>query len=234
MNLNPRIIPLQDVVNKHVANRKAIKILEAGCGSSTTIDFPKDARLIGIDISAKQLDRNVVLDEKICGDIQTYPLPAKEFDVIISWFVLEHVSDPLLALNNFTAALKSKGMIILALPNVFSLKGMVTKLTPHAVHVAFYRYVLGQKDAGKHDTMPFPTYLRFALAPSALKKYAKDSNLSVAYYQCYDGKMQQNLLKKNILFKGLFSVVGGLVRLATLNKVDIKDNNFAIVLQKNN
>ena len=71
MELNPQISDLQQVIDYHVANHQKIKILEAGCGSSTKIDFPTTAEMIGIDISKKQLDRNAMLHEKICGDIQT-------------------------------------------------------------------------------------------------------------------------------------------------------------------
>ncbi len=233
MHLNPQISDLQIIVDKYITNRPKIKILEAGCGSSTKIDFPSSADIVGIDISKKQLDRNEMLHEKICGDIQTYPLPAEQYDIIISWFVLEHVADPMKAMQNFVKALKDDGMIILALPNVFSLKGLATKFTPHSIHVGFYRYILGQKDAGKQDTVPFPTYLRFSLAPEALKKYAEDSNLSVTYFKTYDGKMQQDLLKKNFFFKVTFGFLGGIVSFLSLNKLDIKNNNFAIALKKN-
>ncbi len=234
MELNAQISDLQQVVNYYVKDRSKIKILEAGCGSSTKIDFPASADIVGIDISKKQLDRNKILNEKICGDIQTYPLPTEQFDIVISWFVLEHVAEPMKAMENFVSALKQNGLIILALPNVFSLKGLATKFTPHFIHVGFYRFILGQKDAGKQDTVPFPTYLRFSIAPEALKKYAESSNLSIAYFKSYDGKMQQDLLKKNIFFRGVFGALGGIVRLLSINKVDIKNNNFAIVLQKNN
>lgn len=233
MDLNPQISFIQEIVNDYVSIHPKIKILEAGCGSSSKIDFPQNSYLVGIDISQSQLDRNEKLHKKICGDIQNYPLQAENFDIIICWFVLEHISDPLKALKNFEAALKPNGLIILAIPNVFSLKGIVTKFTPYPFHVGFYRYILGKKDAGKNDTVPFPTFLRFAIGPEALKKYASNSNFKVAYSKSYDGKMQQNLLKKNVLFRGLFAFLGGIVKLLSLNKLDLKNNNFAIVLQKN-
>jgi SAM-dependent methyltransferase len=232
MDLNPQIGDLQLVLDDYLKEKPDVSILEAGCGSSTKMDLPPHARIIGIDISQKQLDRNAMLSEKILGDIQSFPLPSGRFDMVISWFVLEHVAEPLKALENFATSLKSNGLIVLALPNVFSLKGFVTKLTPHFVHVIFYRYILGHKDAGRHDTVPFPTYLRYSLAPQALKKYAEENKLFIKYYRTYDGKMQQKLLRKNAVFRGFFWVVGGFVKLVSWNTLDVKNNNFAIVLQK--
>ena len=232
MELNPKIESLQGVIDNYTQGRKELNVLEAGCGSSTRVDLPESARIAGIDISKKQLERNEMLDEKICGDIQTHTLPAGKYHVIISWFVLEHVANPVQALRNFVEALQKDGLIILALPNVYSLKGFVTKFTPYFIHVAFYRYILGQKDAGEDDTVPFPTYLRFSISPRSLKKYAAEHGLSVAYFQLYDGKMQQRLLERNIFARWLYIFLGGLVKIISMNRLDLVNNNFAIVLQK--
>ena len=47
--------------------------------------------MVGLDISPSALDRNRLLDDRIVGDLETYPLPRKAFDVVVCWDVLEHL-----------------------------------------------------------------------------------------------------------------------------------------------
>src|ERR687885_598780 len=105
--MKPEIVKLQQVIDKLLNNRQNLKVLEAGCGSATEIKIPEDAYFVGIDISEKQLERNSLLKEKILGDIQTYDLPASDFDVIVCFYVLEHVPKPELALKNILTCTKT-------------------------------------------------------------------------------------------------------------------------------
>src|SRR5215469_10920312 len=91
---------LQDLVDKQLDGR-AVRLLEAGCGSASHIHFGSDIWITGIDISQKQLDRHLSLNEKILGDIQRYDLAPRSFDAIICWDVLEHLQQPNLALRKF-------------------------------------------------------------------------------------------------------------------------------------
>ena len=111
-----------EVITQNFISQKDVRVLEAGCGSYTELKLPSTYKLIGIDISQQQLDRNKILSEKICGDIQTYPLEPQSYDMVISWYVLEHVERPLKALQNFNNASKKNGLIVLALPNIWSVK----------------------------------------------------------------------------------------------------------------
>src|SRR5436190_11859648 len=97
---------LSNVIKNHFANQTEVKVLEAGCGSATHIQLTKNYKLTGMDISQKQLDRNTNLSEKILGDVQTYPFQSESFDLIISWYVLEHLKYPEKAMQNFKNALK--------------------------------------------------------------------------------------------------------------------------------
>ena len=155
---NGRIVKLQSVVDNCLKGKNNIRALEAGCGAKSYIKFKQNAYIVGIDISEKQLQRNTTVDEKILGDIQFYDLKPCSFDAIISRYVLEHVPKPQLALKNFLKALKEEGIIVLVLPNVMSLKGLLTKFTPHWIHILVKRYIFKKKNAGKDDATPFKTY----------------------------------------------------------------------------
>src|SRR5713226_2324160 len=118
------IAELQHIVDEYLIPERTFTVLEAGCGSMSQIQFGHNINLVGIDISEKQLERNPALDRKILGDLHTYPLCHSSFDIIICWNVLEHLQDPRKALDNLLNACKPNGLIILAFPNLFSLKGI--------------------------------------------------------------------------------------------------------------
>src|SRR3990172_9070263 len=133
----------QAVVDRLLRGQERIAALEAGCGSASHLRLPLGAIITGIDISEKQLARNTLLHKKICADLETHEWAEGCFDLVICWDVLEHLPRPVLALRNVFVAAAPGGIVVLALPNLYSLKGMVTKFMPYAFHVWFYRYVMG-------------------------------------------------------------------------------------------
>jgi len=114
-----------------------IKLLEAGCGSASRIKFRAQVHAVGVDISQEELDKNKTVHEKILGDLQTYPLPEQEFDVVICWDVIEHLPNPRAALHNMFRAVKPLGLVILGFPNLLSIKGVMTKLPPSGFTSSF-------------------------------------------------------------------------------------------------
>jgi ubiquinone/menaquinone biosynthesis C-methylase UbiE len=177
---------LQTFLDADMFRRPALRVLEAGCGSASNLRLPDQVWLVGVDISEKQLARNTVLQEKIVGDIQRYEFPPDSFDAIICWDVLEHLPQPELALRQFARAIKPGGLVILKMPNVLSLKGLITKFLPHTIHVLVYRYIYGDKNAGKNDTVPFRTYLRFSISAGAIKQQGAQMGLQTAYFATLD------------------------------------------------
>jgi len=174
---------LESIVDSLLGNPKSITILEAGCGSINHFKYSKEARLVGIDISQEQLDKNDYLSEKILGDLESDLLPSSKFDLIICWDVLEHLIHPNLALSNMNKAAKSGGLLILASPNVLTLRGLLTKFTPHWVHVWYYKYFIGLKEAGTPGNYPFKSFHKFSMSPPAIRRFAKKNNLSIELYR---------------------------------------------------
>jgi SAM-dependent methyltransferase len=162
-------------------------VLDAGCGKwRPEIGLDRCCHVVGIDVSPRALELNCMIDEKIVGDVQTYPLPRESFDVIVCWDVLEHLPRPRRALDNFTRALKPGGRMILGLPNIISPKAVVTKFTPLSFHVWFKRSVLKQPQAGLPGFGPFKTYLRWSLRPGALRRYAIQNGLDIDVFERYE------------------------------------------------
>jgi len=158
----------QRIAESFLAGIENPRVLDAGCGDCCSVPMPSHAYIVGIDDSPEALERNNCVHQKILGDLQTYPLEASSYDLIVCIDVLEHLPHPHKALQNLWQALKPGGLMILRAPNLWSLKGLITKLTPHWVHVAFRRYILGYKNAGEPGYPPFKTYLRTSMTPKAV------------------------------------------------------------------
>ena len=122
---------IQRIVDEYCrANPSGIRVLDVGCGCGSRIRFPETARLIGIDIDADQLANNERVHEKILGDIQTYTTDDR-YDITFCWDLLEHLEHPEEALARLLEWALPGGLIVISGPNPYSLKGLITKYTPH-------------------------------------------------------------------------------------------------------
>jgi 2-polyprenyl-3-methyl-5-hydroxy-6-metoxy-1,4-benzoquinol methylase len=227
--MSQEIQNLQIFLDRELFSHSSVRVLEAGCGSASNLNFAGQVRLVGIDISKKQLARNTVLHEKIAGDVQSYEFPPDSFDAIICWDVLEHLSQPELALRQFAHAIKPGGLVILCLPNVLSLKGLVTKFLPHTFHVLAYRYIYGDENVGKNDTAPFKTYLRFRISAEAIRKQGARLGLQTVYFATEDVADTHRLQRKRVMH--FFYVTLKKILLA-LSLGRIGDSELIIVLKK--
>ncbi|MGC2528000.1 MAG: class I SAM-dependent methyltransferase [Candidatus Acidiferrum sp.] len=220
---------LQSLLDGELSCRPYVRLLEAGCGSASHLNFGGQVRLVGIDISAAQLARNASLHEKIVGDVQVYGFPPDSFDAIVCWDVLEHLKHPELALQQFARAIKPGGLIILKMPNVLSVKGLVTKLLPHTFHVLAYRYFYGDKDAGKNDTMPFKTYLRFDISAQRIRKRGEQLGLQTVLVATWDVAGSKWLPRKKTLH---FCYVTLKKIASVLSLGRLGDSELSVVLKK--
>jgi SAM-dependent methyltransferase len=165
-------------------------VLDAGCGSLSHLRLDAAERRVGIDISPLQLERNTGLDERIVGDIETYPFSPGSFDLVIAWFVLEHLERPVEALDNLVAAARPGALIVVGVPNVQSIKGIVTKLTPAWAHVVVVRRVYPYWSREDEDIGPFPTKLRRSISAGRLREYAEQRGLRVCELLTYESQFQ--------------------------------------------
>src|SRR5260370_13685178 len=227
--MSQEIQNLQFFLDRELFSHSSVRVLEAGCGSASNLNFAGQVRLVGIDISKKQLARNTVLHEKIAGDVQSYEFPSDSFDAIICWDVLEHLSQPELALRQFAHAIKPGGLVILCLPNVLSLKALVTKFLPHTFHVLAYRYLYGTENVGKNDTPPFNTYLRFRISAEAIRKQGARLVFQTVYFATEDVADTPPLRRKwvmHVFYMKLKKI------LLALSLGRIGDSELIIVLKK--
>ena len=204
-------------------------LLEAGCGSLSRINIPEGFRIAGIDISEKQLNRNASIEKKICGDIQTFELEKNKFKLCICWDVLEHLEKPEKALNNLMNSLAIGGTIILAMPNIRSLKGLITKFSPHWFHVFYYKYILRDPHAGIPGYAPYPTYYHPVVSRKGIADFCSKNGLSLIYESADSYHIPGTGLTKFAiqLIKRVLSVL-------SLGKLSYKHTNLLFVLEKLN
>lgn len=222
---------LQRFLDIHLAALERPQVMDAGCGGAMRVRLPAGAVLNGIDISPESAARNSTLFHIVIGDVQTHPLPRAAFDIVICWELLEHVPDPLAALSNLIAATKPGGYIILAFPNRASLKGLVTRLSPHTLHVWLLRHFWGQKNAGRPGYAPFPTYMARDIAPQLLEKFLGRQKVEVVFARLYEGNRVATLRKKAPLLHRLYQGFLTLLNILSLNRRDFGQSDVLLVLR---
>lgn len=230
--MSEELAELQSTLDRLVTGRRSLRVLDAGCGARLPFDLPADTHVVGIDVSAEALARNPDVNKKIIGDIQTHDLPAAAFDVVVCWNVLEHLPRPELALENFARALTDSGILILALPNVLSLKGLVTKFTPHRFHVWVYRTIFHQETAGQPGYAPFKTFLRFSITPGAIERFAERHAFSVRYLALYEARMERRLRERSRVFNWTWRVLRLPVEMLSFRRIQPELSNCLVLLAR--
>ena len=223
---------LQQVLERYLPGVRPLRVLEAGCGSCTQIELPEARRVVGIDISEQQLDRNEQLDEKIVGDLQSYDLPTNSYDLVICWDVLEHLDDPGAAIERMSRSLSDNGLLVLAAPHPWSIKGMVTRVTPHKGHIWFYRYLIGDKEAGVNGRGPFPTPMAKEMFPSNIGAQTQALGLKQVLLHTYKGPVEAYVAGKNPIYRLFSKLMKGLSTRVSGGRWDTSHSDFFLVYSK--
>lgn len=213
------------------AMRRPRRVLEAGCGSTSHLPLHSDAELVGLDLSPLQLQRHARLNRRIVGDLQSYDLSSERFDLIICWNVLEHVAEPQRAFANLCGALAPGGLLVVAIPNLWSVKGVITKFTPFAVHTYFYRF-LGDPLAHTEQSLQFPTYLRLGCAPRRLVRAGQALGLRSCLFFEYEGPVQRALRSRLRVADLFFAVTGPISRALSIGRHDVNHTDAVLVLER--
>lgn len=215
---------------------RPLDILEAGCGREWPFQLDDvDHVLTGIDRDRAALDirKNTVadLDESIEGDLCFIDLPANRYDVIYCSFVLEHIEQADLVIENFVKWVKPNGLIIIKIPDPYSVYGFITRTTPHWFHVFFYRFFLESTTAGKPGYPPYPTYYNPIVSRRGIRKFCENSSNKLTLDAEYgDGFLRPGTGAKKILIHAIKKIFN-LLSLGTLSD---RHTNLLYLLRKGN
>ena len=208
---------LPDLVHEHAASLgRDITILEAGCGRLSHWEYPAGARVAGLDISEDQLARNDRVDEKFHGDVQTWDTD-RQWDVVASVYVLEHIHDPRRAVANMLKWTRPGGLLVVAVPNALSLKGLVTKFTPFGFHGWFYRNIYRRPHA------IFPTVMDWSVTPANLRKQLAENEIVLERFDT------ETLSRA---FDPVYQALVGLLKILTLGRWNAGNSNYLLVVRK--
>ena len=70
--MSPENQRLHSIIEGLLPAKTPLRVLEAGCGSTSHLPLDERCQLTGIDISERQLARNARLHERIVGDLETH------------------------------------------------------------------------------------------------------------------------------------------------------------------
>jgi SAM-dependent methyltransferase len=184
---DPAAAQLQPWFGELYAEGALGRLLDVGCGRVTPLPLPASVYLVGIDVDARAVAENESLDERIVGNIEDHPLPPDSMDAVLCWNVLEHLPEPERALENIARTLRAGGILAISVPNLYSLKGIITKLTPYSFHRWAYRRLLGSQ------LTPYRTYMRRVIGPKALPRVCGRHGLELEYRQLYAPAFEERL-----------------------------------------
>lgn len=104
------------------------KILVVGCGDGNEVaclsEYFPSSNVYGIDIDAKPVTYNRCVIE--AGDAQNLRFSSNEFDLIYSYHVIEHITDPVKAISEMSRVLRNEGDLLIGTPNRDRLVGYMS------------------------------------------------------------------------------------------------------------
>jgi 2-polyprenyl-3-methyl-5-hydroxy-6-metoxy-1,4-benzoquinol methylase len=223
---------LADCIRGKAKGAVPLRILEAGCGQKWDLDLAGTHYVLtGIDIdeTALGIRKNVVkdLDEIIAGDLRTVQLAASSYDVIFCSYVLEHITGAEGVLANFVKWLKPDGMMIIQIPDPHSVKGFVTRMTPHWFHILFYRYVRGFKNAGQPGHAPYPTHYDAVISRWGMREFCRHHGLAIkSEFGCGWRTHGQGLTQVSI------QIIQWLVSALSFGRLSWRHDDITYILQR--
>jgi SAM-dependent methyltransferase len=220
------------IVDQATRTDPPLRVLEVGCGRRWTVDVGEaDVRITGIDLDEAALThrRDVVgdLDEAILGDVRTVPFLKGAYDVTYSSFVLEHVADAESVLDGMVDALKDGGLLVLRIPDKYSVFGFLSRALPFRVHVLWKRWVEGNRNAGKPGHDPYPVVYDDVVSRRGLHDYARQRGLEL---------LDEAGTNPHIAALGRLAPVGmavqKLLALLSFGRLAGTHNNLTVVIRK--
>ena len=209
-------------------NGVPVEILDVGGGAVCRVPLT-NARVTVLDGSPDALERNDAAGIKLVGDAQSFDYGDRRFDIAVFWNVLEHVPCPDAALERACDRLNRNGLIVIRGPELNSLKALVTRYTPHWLHVLFYRWVLGIRDAGRNGRPPCPVEHNREADRDAIESLLRKLGFKIQYEQHYVGDQVTELRRFSSVGYLLYSGVASLVRLLTFSRYGRRETEFILV-----
>jgi SAM-dependent methyltransferase len=185
---------------KEICNGK--NVLDIGCGFGLGGYFlfqNKTKSYIGIDINkdAIKYAKSHFESDKVkyfCSDAEKIKIK-NEFDIIVSFDVIEHLNNHFKYLENIKKLLKKRGLFILTTPNKYSTLEQLNRIPIYHKHEFYeneikdlllkyfksieFKYI--KKKSNKSDIIKWELFSLLRFAPSKLMEFYLDRNALSAF-----------------------------------------------------
>jgi SAM-dependent methyltransferase len=202
-----------------------LKVLAAEAGMRFYVRPP--AYFVRVEALQTERSLRTDADEYRTVDLERIELGRAEYDVVLCCNVLEHVRRPVAVLPLLRDSLRPGGLIVIMVPNVVSLKSIVTRVTPFALHRWYYHRV-----ARRPDIDPARSVHSFSLRPASLRRHAQKGGWKIEYWRLYEGGMQRTLRHRVGFIGWRWSVIVNLTRVLSLGCVTAEGTGVIAVLSK--
>jgi len=119
------------------------RLLEIGCASGAFLDkmSRKGWEVEGLEFSEKAADAARSLGFPVyTGTVESTPDPKHPFRLVVGWMVLEHLHDPVLALQKLHSWVEPLGWLVLSVPNAGSMEFKIFKDRWYALQLPNHLY----------------------------------------------------------------------------------------------
>jgi SAM-dependent methyltransferase len=126
-----------DDAGRTLLRREPKTVLDVGAGKqwhfTPSLKGPA-MNLIGFDIDDAEMDENVLLDQRICGDAcEGLGVPDQSVDLIMGRAVVEHLHDTASFLQSANRALRDDGRLIVTFANRYAPFAILNRLLPQRI-----------------------------------------------------------------------------------------------------
>lgn len=171
-SISQEISSIEQIVNQHF-DSKPINVLDAGCGRKWQIKLSMPYEITGVDADKNALAHRKDLDVAIAEDIQAVQFPVNQFDLIYCSYVLEHVRGAEKLLLRYLDWLKPGGLVVLRIPDKYSVYGFITRHTPLWAHVMYKKHLLLRKESGASGHGPYPTVYDEIVSRKGIQQFCR-------------------------------------------------------------
>jgi SAM-dependent methyltransferase len=223
---------VQELCDRRVSDRDPARVLDAGSGLRSYVQFADDVHITGIDVSSELLEANPRLDARIHGDLHDVDIPERAYDCVVCWDVLEHLAEPERVVAKLARAVAGEGLLVVGAPNRRSVKGLVTRFTPYGFHLWVYRRFFDSDASEEPGGGPYRTFLRPGCDARAVRKAAEAQGLRTIYTAWVESPMQAGLRERLRITGARWRLVRGAVRALSFASVDAEASDYVCVFEQ--
>lgn len=113
------------------------------------------ASVVGLDYEFDSVRQHPGIRHKLAGDVSHLPLRDRCFNLVTANMVMEHLTDPVAALQEIRRVLKDGGILIFHTPNVLHYQFRIASLVPDSIKKRLVWWLEGRQEGDV-----FPTFYR--------------------------------------------------------------------------